>query len=174
MEVFNAAARYTLGIEKGFVNDPLDSGGATKFGVTIKTLELFREKPQIVHDVQALTESDALNIYFQLYWYPSRLGDILQAPIAIAIFDMAILFSVNRAIRMAQKALVEMGHVIKIDGIPGPITISFLNICSVDKFLDCFFVEILEQIDRVIDKKPSNIKFKKGWTNRAHKILTLK
>ena len=45
--------------EGGFVNDPDDPGGATKYGVTIHTLRALRGSATVA-DVKALTEAEAL------------------------------------------------------------------------------------------------------------------
>ena len=45
--------------EDGFVNDPDDPGGATKYGVTIHTLCALRGRAT-VDDVKALTEAEAI------------------------------------------------------------------------------------------------------------------
>ena len=53
--------------EGGFVNDPDDPGGATKYGVTIHTLRALRG-PATVADVQALTEAEAIVIFKSQYF----------------------------------------------------------------------------------------------------------
>ena len=53
--------------EGGFVNDPDDPGGATKYGVTIHTLRALRGRAT-VDDVKALTEAEAVEIFKGQYF----------------------------------------------------------------------------------------------------------
>jgi lysozyme family protein len=48
--------------EGGFVNDPDDPGGATKYGVTIHTLRALRGRAT-VDDVKASDEAEAIAIF---------------------------------------------------------------------------------------------------------------
>ena len=53
--------------EGGFVNDPDDPGGATKYGVTNHTLRALRGRAT-VDDVKALTEAEAVEIFKGQYF----------------------------------------------------------------------------------------------------------
>lgn len=53
--------------EGGYVSHPLDKGSHTKYGITIRTLEAWRQAPQTAEDVMALTKAEAKDIYQERY-----------------------------------------------------------------------------------------------------------
>ena len=82
-------AKEIVGREGGYVNDPDDPGGATKFGVTIGTMrrlgmDLDGDGQVTTHDVKALTQAQAVEIfvrdYFEAPWI-NELPPALQASV---------------------------------------------------------------------------------------------
>ena len=61
---FERAVARLLGDEGGYVDNPADPGGETKFGITK------REYPQV--DIAALTRAEAIAIYFRDWWQRYR------------------------------------------------------------------------------------------------------
>jgi len=100
------ALKLTLKFEGGFVDHPRDPGGATNFGVTQKTYNTFRigqRKPtQSVKNISKEVEVPA--IYSEMYWKPSH-ADLAVLPLAVVIFDTAVLFGVGGAIKFLQEAI---------------------------------------------------------------------
>jgi hypothetical protein len=72
----------------GYVNDPKDPGGETKFGIS-KTAY-----PTL--DIKALTREQAIAIYKRDYWIPLG-AETIPAPVRLAAFDCAINCGVARA-----------------------------------------------------------------------------
>ncbi len=95
-ERFDAAFRWILRVEGGYVNDPSDPGGETKHGISK------RSYPDL--DIAALTEADVKAIYERDYWKACRC-DELPAGIDLAVFDAAVLTGVKTSARMLQRAL---------------------------------------------------------------------
>ena len=60
MSNFDRAFRFLIGEEGGYVNDPADPGGETKFGISK------RAYPQL--DIKSLTLDQAKAIYRRDYW----------------------------------------------------------------------------------------------------------
>lgn len=85
---FYDALQFTLTWEGGYVNDPEDPGGETKWGIA-KTFH-----PEL--DIKNLTPEKAAQIYYEEYWEPSWC-DMLPAPLSTVMFDTAVLCGVSRA-----------------------------------------------------------------------------
>lgn len=85
---FYDALQFTLTWEGGYVNDPEDPGGETKWGIS-KTFH-----PDL--DIKNLTPEEAARIYYEEYWEPSWC-DLLPAPLNTIMFDTAVLCGVSRA-----------------------------------------------------------------------------
>lgn len=78
--IFDQAVAFVLAekIEGGYVNDPRDPGGETKFGISKRSYP--RE------DIKALTRDRAITIYKRDYW--DKPGcDKLPPKLAVALFD---------------------------------------------------------------------------------------
>lgn len=94
---FDRAFAFVIGEEGGYVNDPTDPGGETKFGISK------RAYPQT--DIKALTVDDAKTIYLRDYWHPLSL-DALPYAEAVAIFDCAV----NQGAGEARILMVKSRH----------------------------------------------------------------
>ncbi|MEP1497283.1 glycosyl hydrolase 108 family protein, partial [Pseudophaeobacter sp.] len=87
-------AKEIVAREGGYVNDPDDPGGATKFGVTIHTmrrlgLDLDRDGDVDTQDVRKLTREDAVEIFIQHYFVKPQI-DLLPAELQASVFDMYV------------------------------------------------------------------------------------
>lgn len=116
---FDNAFLQTLGHEGGYVNDPQDPGGETKWGISKRAF------PEL--DIKNLTIDDAKEIYRRKYWDRLQCDDMISDAIAAEIFDTAVNVGVKGAIRIAQQALAYLGEGIVGDGIIGPKTLEALN-----------------------------------------------
>lgn len=81
MSFFNAALNIVLAFEGGYVADPADPGGVTKFGISQ------RAYPTL--DIANLTLEDASVIYQRDYWEPLGL-DGKPWSTALMKFDCAV------------------------------------------------------------------------------------
>lgn len=107
---FDDSVDLILKLEGGYVNDPHDSGGETKFGISKKSY------PN--EDIRNMTIVRAKEIYRSDYWNPTgaRVEDV-ATKLATAIFDSAV----NQGVRWASQALQGILHV-RQDGVIGPMT----------------------------------------------------
>ena len=101
---FEACLPLLLAHEGGFVEHPDDPGGATKFGITGRTLARFRGTKVTREAVMALTRDEAGEVYRTLYWDKIG-GDHLPAGIDYAVFDAAVNSGVRQATLWLQRAL---------------------------------------------------------------------
>jgi len=170
--------------EGGFVNDPADPGGATKYGVTIGTMRaLSLDKTgdgQItVEDVKALTKADALRIFKERYYLAPRI-DLLPEPLQPSVFDMQVNAGSN-AVRILQRLLAEFGEPVTADGLIGANTAEAAKRAhskAGEYLVDAYAIARRNYYFRLADRKPSLRKFartragtKGGWIKRAEDFM---
>lgn len=105
----------TIDREGGYVNDPHDPGGETKYGLSK------RQHPHL--DIASLTRARAHEIYLTEYYAPSGASRV-PAPIREVYFDMVVHMGQRRAIKVLQEAARDGGADIRVDGILGPRTLA--------------------------------------------------
>jgi lysozyme family protein len=154
--------------EGGFVNDPVDRGGATNMGVTIHTLiahgiDVDGDGDIDVDDVKQLEFSHVKKIYRDKYWIPSK-AEHLLADVQPIYFDMVVHHGPNTAARILQKAAG-----IKADGIVGPVTIAHSFKTPVKKIVG----ERILFLAGIVHADRSQHHFWHGWLNRALEFLNL-
>jgi lysozyme family protein len=106
---FEEAFEKLIGHEGGYVNNPKDGGGETKYGISK------RSYPD--EDIKNLTLERARELYKRDYWVPagcSSLPDVIR----FDVFDMAVNSGVRRSIKTLQRAVFTVE-----DGLLGPKTI---------------------------------------------------
>jgi lysozyme family protein len=103
MADFETAYDRVMGHEAGYVNDPNDPGGETKWGISK------RSYPHL--DIKSLTREDARAIYRRDFWQRIR-ADKLADGVAYQLFDFAVNSGIETAIRYLQRALLvaDDGH----------------------------------------------------------------
>ena len=118
---FEHSAMATFGtFEGGYVNDPDDPGGETKFGISK------RSYPN--EDIPNLTLERAKFLAKRDFWYPMRLDTLNCQMIADNLFDFAFHHGVRSVGKKFQFILARpFGFEGKIDGILGGVTIGFAN-----------------------------------------------
>lgn len=129
---FETALNRTLGFEGGWSDDPDDSGGKTKYGITEATWKRYwKVKGQPVpYPIRNIRLSDAGNVYKKLYWDDIGMGliegKVIQS-VVNEIFDAVVN---GGGVKLAQRAvnmLYDAGDVkIKEDGVLGPKTAAAL------------------------------------------------
>ena len=96
MSAFDNCFEIVVGHEGGYVNDPKDPGGETKYGISK------RSYPRV--NIAALTLDGAKQIYRADYWDKVR-GDELDPGLALITFDAAVNNGASQAVRWLQGAL---------------------------------------------------------------------
>lgn len=175
-EQFQSALNFVLENEGiTFTNDPMDAGGPTKFGVTLKAYEQFVGHTCSAQVIQALTLVDVTAFYYHTFWKPLGCYRMKNKAIATAIFDTGVLYGPGRAGLLAQQTLnlCDASISLKLDGKLGDKSIEQLDQVNQQNFLDHFHTLVLLEIESIISNKPQNMKFAQGWTNRADRLLTL-
>lgn len=156
--------------EGGYVNDPADKGGATNLGVTQATLSAYLGRKASIQEVKDLTRDVVAKIYKQNYYLKPKI-DQLPELIQPIVFDIGVNSGPKKGIRMLQEVLNANGFQTGApDGAIGPNTIKQAT-AAVEK-LGNNLVNLM--VDRrkafyqaIIDKNPSQARFRKGWMARA-------
>lgn len=168
MTNFDFAFGFSIKHEGGFVDHELDRGGATKYGITINTLSKWRQKEVTIDDVRDLSLEEAKNIYRAWYFNPLKLDQCYNAVTSTIIFDQAI----NRGTHTVAKEIQFLLGV-KQDGIIGPKSLQALNEVNQKEFqIEFFKVSQLSYVN-IVQNRPNQTVFLKGWINRTHEILSL-
>jgi lysozyme family protein len=152
--------------EGGYVDDPADSGGPTKFGITQATLTLWKGHPVTAEDIRQLSVNEAREIYRQKYVVEPGFGAIQDDRLRSLLIDTGVNHSPKRAIEMLQRALG-----LKDDGVLGPQTRGALKIESPGKLWVKLMGERIAAYGRLITDKPSQAKFAAGWMARMKGLL---
>ncbi|MBO9401665.1 holin-associated N-acetylmuramidase [Shimia sp. R9_3] len=178
-------AREIVAREGGFVDDPDDPGGATKFGVTIHTarrlgLDKDRDGDVDAADIRALTREDAERVFLKHYYEApgiSGLPEVLQA----SVFDMYVNAGGN-AVKILQRLLVQMGQQVTVDGQIGPQTIAACEAAAglaPHHLADAYGVARRNYYFRLADLRPKSRKYartraghKGGWIKRAEEFIS--
>lgn len=92
---FQLAIKFTLLWEGGYVFNPKDPGGETKYGISKATF------PN--EDIRNLTLERAMEIYKTRYWDVNNLDNV-PIPLCIAYFDSYVQHNPKRVKDMAERA----------------------------------------------------------------------
>lgn len=116
MDAFDTAMARAAVFEGGYVNDPHDAGGETRYGISK------RSYPDV--DIKALTFDAAREIYRRDFWVKPRL-DQLPDRLAIAVFDGAVNSGARASVGWLQRSLG-----VADDSVIGPATVAAARSCD--------------------------------------------
>ena len=164
-------APFILRWEGGFVNDPVDKGGATNMGVTIGTwrsvgYDKDGDGDIDVDDLHLLDKEDVIErVLRPHYWNRWRADEILNQSVANILVDW-VWASGTHGIKRPQRILG-----VTPDGIVGPKTLAAVN--SMDPMELHFRIknDRIKFIDEICRRDPSQERFRKGWMNRINALV---
>ena len=159
---------FILQWEGGFVNDPLDVGGATNKGITIGTFTEYKRrkglKAPTVQDLKNISNEDWHEVFKGLYWDRWKADEIKNQAVANILVDW-VWASGSLGIKRPQRLLG-----VTADGVVGSKTIAELNAKDPAELFRMIKADRLKFIDEICEKRPANNRFKKGWLNRINAI----
>ena len=155
---FDDIIEKVLEHEGGYVNDPTDAGGETKYGISK------RAYPD--EDIKELTVERAKELYKRDYWDRFRTGSLPDRLRHIYV-DMCINMGGGRAIKILQEACnSKNANKIDVDGGIGPATIKAAT--NVEPFrLRAYRVMFYAEL---VMKKPEQERFWVGWFRRSCEV----
>ena len=181
-EVFDLAIKVVFYHEGYYSNDPQDSGGATKWGWSLRAakqagdldldglldFDIDLDGDVDISDIQALEAKEAVQLYKLHYWHKNKY-DLLPEDIAIKAFDLAVVMGAPQAHKLLQRAVrAASGAVLADDGIIGTNTKNAINKCDMGALIAAYRSEAAGFFRLISTTKPKNQKFLSGWLNRAY------
>lgn len=185
MDRIKAIAEAIVAREGGFVDDPDDPGGATKFGVTLATLRRLRldltsDRRIDRADVRAMTRSGARDIFIRDYYMRPQI-DKLPESIQASVFDMTVNSGAN-GIKILQRLFNDMGHQVTVDGTIGPQTLRAAELAhdeAPNHLADAYGISRRNYYYALADRRRRLRKFarrkdggKGGWILRAEEFIS--
>ena len=187
MPSVQAIAEAIVVREGGYVNDPDDPGGATKFGVTIHTmrrlgLDLPGDGAVTSADVRTLTRTEAVRIFIEEYFRRPRLH-WLPEPLQASVFDMTVNAGRN-GVKILQRLVTSMGFPATADGVMGPKTRAAVDrayAAAPHHLADAYGIARRNYYYQLADRRRASRKYarrrdggKGGWIRRAEEFISPK
>lgn len=196
MATFKPVLPKILAIEGGIVDDPDDDGGLTWQGVAYnyyprwagwkivfkimelnpKSTALFRAKKSNPAPLnKALYAQIDLAIlvadfYEKLYWDVNRLDEISDQQLAQNVCDCGVNCGTGTGAKMLQRAYNKVyfytAPPLKDDGQIGTKTLWAINMSDPVKIYNEYNTLRKAYYDAIIERKPSQVKFRKSWYSR--------
>ena len=188
-DFFKLALATVLKHEGGFVDDPVDPGGATNFGISLRFLRAEIERSAELSlaefdidadgdldaaDMEGLTRDQAAELYRSAFWDRHKYGEISAAAIAIKVFDLAVNMGPRQAHKLLQRAIrAARGNPLADDGVLGPKTWGALISATLTPddthaLLAALRSEAAGFYRALIAQKPRFVKYRGGWLSRAY------
>jgi lysozyme family protein len=150
--------------EGGFVNDPVDHGGVTNFGITAAAWGQYKNlnRPGTVAEMQAITRADAVEFYRQKYIVNSAFKAVKYEPLRAQLIDFAVNSGETRATRWLQRAIG-----LPATGTLDAETLTNLNTLPPALVNNALVAARVAMYQRIVQSEPAQVKFLRGWINRA-------
>ena len=169
MAEFITAYQELLQDEGLYSSDPFDSGGRTLMGISEnnwpkwegwKIVDILSSpKEMATHPkLQNLVQK----FYLSNFWEPIMGDQIIDQQIASSIFNFGVNSGVRISVILAQKVIG-----VAPDGIIGDNTIKAINSAFARLFIAEFRLAKIVRYCDIVDAKPNQIKFLKGWIRRS-------
>jgi lysozyme family protein len=152
--------------EGGYVDLPEDRGGATKYGITIGTLQKYRGLPVTKQDVATMSKEEASEIYSSEYIIKPKFHLIKDYDLRYMVIDAAVNSGQQRATMWLQSSSGAVA-----DGIIGDKTLKAVNEGDTQAIKRKFISERINFVGRLITRDPVQSKFAAGWMKRITKQI---
>jgi len=153
-----------------------DTGGATKYGISLRYLKSIGEDIDNDGDVDwedifKLQENKAMQIAYDGFWFAEL--DEVYKPISAAVFCTCYNMGKANGVKLLQQACNNLGGNLKIDGGMGSKTVAETKKHSEKSLLIEYCNAMLDRYINICQSNPSQYKFIRGWKNRTFRYLKL-
>lgn len=157
--------------EGGFVNHPMDKGGPTNYGITLRTLSEWLDYPARLDDLKELDLKEVREIYYELYFENTGVY-LLHEELQGFVLDSCVNHGPFNAIKMLQGVINQTGYkpVLTLDGIIGPQTAKASNWFHANAAVTVLISRRRMFYNDIVKRDQSQIVFRKGWFNRLDEI----
>jgi lysozyme family protein len=174
--------------EGGFTADPSDAAhygaarnkpgarwdcSCTNMGVTQATLSDWLGRQVSVDEVRTMDEATARHIYATRYFSGPRF-DALPERLQAQMFDIGVNSGPRAAVRLLQSVVNQAGFgPVDVDGVLGPQTLARITTAEAAMgaaLSNALVDERRNFYARLIQTRPANAKFERGWTARAEEF----
>jgi lysozyme family protein len=152
-----------------FTDKPFDRGGATKFGITLRTLQYYRRKKTgngalavTVNDVKNLDRGEALDCAYVVFAGESKIALIPDEGVRYAVLDYGFHSGFQTAIEALQHAVYA-----NADGLIGDQTLAALAQYHHEGTILSICTQRAELLQRLILKDPTQRGNLFGWWTRV-------
>lgn len=170
--------RQIVDAEGGYVNDPDDRGGPTKYGITLRTLSHYLGRVATQLDVETLDIDTAEQIYVSEYYvlpHVYALPDALQH----VVTDMCVNHGAPNAVRILQTAVNSFSFELaplNVDGAIGPATVAACTSVIASDGAAALVNTVCDKrevfVRNIAKYNPSQEKFLGGWICRIDSFRT--
>lgn len=144
--------------EGGYVNDPDDPGGETKFGISK------RAYPHL--NIADLTIDEAKDIFFRDYYIPLNIAAFVDDNLAWHVFDMGVNAGKAKAARILQKLVGAWP-----DGNIGKKTIRAVELFTGEYPLWIYYLsQRIMHYMMLTERNQKMLKYLKGWILRTMRL----
>lgn len=173
--------------EGGFVNDPIDRGGATNKGITLRTFIHYRKLKGLptpsIEDLKNISDEEWMDVLKTIFWDRWQADKISNQSIANILVDWVWASGVH-GIKIPQTTLG-----VKADGIVGKNTLAALNVFPSEKLFNLIFQSRVDFINGIVNRSVAAYekkigrkatekellantqkRFLNGWLNRLNSI----
>ena len=160
---------FILHWEGRFVDDPVDSGGPTNKGVTLKTwrqagYDKDHDGDIDIDDLKLITDADAMMLVLKPYFWDRWMADQIRNQSLANILVDWLWHSGVYGIKIPQTVLQ-----VEADGVVGSKTLQALNTHpEPERLFNQLREKRIAYVKRLCEVKPGNLRFLKGWLNRIN------
>ena len=171
----DAIVRWCLDSFEGriYTDDPVDSGGATKHGITLRTWQYYvahvlgETRTVTKAEIQALTIDQAVNCILALHVGEGRLDEVKSWRLRLVLVDWAIHSWHVAPVKALQSAV----HGLAMDGVIGPHTRAALALEDPLRLAGAVSAARMLWLDDLIRRRPKDARYRSGWMRRVALVL---